>query len=148
MGYRTGAASGYAANAGVNHLQAILAAAAGGPGQALGGQVLGGNGTGYDYEDDCSDEYGDHDNEEEAYMGGYQQPRVVAPAVAPRPVNQKDLAQDKLYTSALEALAQLLPRPDHPDANIYDYLPHEALPSLLVASTLGDLLSELLRNDR
>lgn len=109
------------------------------------GQALGA-GTGYNYEDGYSDEY-DYDSEDEdAYMVGYQQPKV-APAVAPRPENKKDVAQDKLYTSALETLAQLLPRPDHPEASICDYLPHEALPSLLLASTLGDLLSELLRND-
>lgn len=55
--------------------------------------------------------------------------------------------QDKIFTSALKILAQLLPKPDHPDAGMCDFLPHEALPALLVASTVPDLLSALLRND-
>lgn len=130
-GYGSGAASSYAPNSGATHLQASLGAGVAGY---------------YDDDDEgFSDEYG-YDSEEE-YMGGYQAQPIVAPAVAARPQNPKDLAQDN-YTSALKILAQLLPRPDHPDANIYDYLPHEALPSLLIASTLGDLLSQLLRNDR
>ena len=58
-----------------------------------------------------------------------------------------DLALDPLFLAALTHLSALLPKPDSPTAKIYDYLPDASLAPLLDASTLPDLLAQLLRDD-
>ncbi|GAA5844601.1 hypothetical protein JCM11251_002239 [Rhodosporidiobolus azoricus] len=58
-----------------------------------------------------------------------------------------DDTQDKLYLRLLTLLRPLLPHPDAPTAQIYDFLPHPTFSALLALSTLPDLLATLLRND-
>ncbi|GAA5952038.1 hypothetical protein JCM10213_005346 [Rhodosporidiobolus nylandii] len=70
-----------------------------------------------------------------------------ARADATPPVNAHDASQDQLYLRALTLLRPLLPSPDAPTAQIYDFLPHPSLAALLELSTLPDLLALLLRND-
>ena len=94
--------------------------------------------------------YSDEDDEDMYGMPyGYHPPPQVAAAVTPPEpkINVKDAEQDLVYLAALRLISLLLPHPDLPDAQIYDYLPHPSLAPLLVVSTLADLLTDLLRND-
>jgi baculoviral IAP repeat-containing protein 6 len=72
--------------------------------------------------------------------------RSAQPVVA-QPENSHDVAQDKLYLSALNLVSSLLPHPNSPTASVFDYIPHSTLASLIELSTLPDLLATLLRND-
>lgn len=106
-----------------------------------GGQMLGGGG--YDDDDEM-----DYDSEDDyGYFQPQPQRKPGQPPVAAPYENKKDVAEDKLFTVALKSLTQLLPRPNADDAGVFDYLPHETLGALLSTSTLGDLLSNFLRND-
>ncbi|BGP43102.1 hypothetical protein JCM10449v2_007126 [Rhodotorula kratochvilovae] len=71
----------------------------------------------------------------------------AAEAAAANPSNAHDLAQDALFLPALRHLASVLPAPDAPTAQMYDFLPSPSLAALLALSTLPDLLATLLRND-
>lgn len=98
------------------------------------------------------DFYSDEDDEDgDGYGFHYPYPPLprVSAAVAPSEpkINEKDLKQDLINLAALRLISLLLPHPDSPDAQVYDYLPHPSLAPLLVVSTLGDLLTDLLRND-
>ncbi|GAA5879634.1 hypothetical protein JCM1840_000594 [Sporobolomyces johnsonii] len=113
------------------------------------------NGTGYAFEDDYDslDEEGGmysdmDDGDPEGFAYHLAHCAAAAPAAPPKKVeNQHEMAQDKLYLSALKILAPLLPQPDSPAATMYDFVPHSTLPALLSVSTLPDLLANLLRND-
>ncbi|BGP27322.1 hypothetical protein JCM10295v2_006290 [Rhodotorula toruloides] len=58
-----------------------------------------------------------------------------------------DLARDRLYLVAFQILSSLLPSPDSPTPETYDFLPSPLLSALVELSTLPDVLTQLLRND-
>ncbi|GAA5917479.1 hypothetical protein JCM6882_004895 [Rhodosporidiobolus microsporus] len=99
---------------------------------------------------------GEMDGEEDPYAG-FAEWRAARKAEReknkpkPAPEAEKppshDDKQDKLYLRFLTLLRPLLPSPDAPTAQIYDFLPHPTFAALLSLSTLPDLLATLLRND-
>ncbi|GEM12832.1 baculoviral IAP repeat-containing protein 6 [Rhodotorula toruloides] len=57
------------------------------------------------------------------------------------------MARDRLYLVAFQILSSLLPSPDSPTPETYDFLPSPLLSALVELSTLPDVLTQLLRND-
>lgn len=50
-------------------------------------------------------------------------------------------------TTALRLVDRFLPHPDAPEARTFDWIPHASLSSLVLVSSLPELLERLLRND-
>ncbi|GAA5854336.1 hypothetical protein JCM9279_004724 [Rhodotorula babjevae] len=157
--------------------KAVAAAAPSGSGAGTGygsGTTFGagvGAGTGYSVDEYGEDGYGDDDywmdeveapefedhEAEDAFWDKQQEEHDkkveekraarAAELAAKQALPANDLALDPLFLAALTHLSALLPQPDSPTAKIYDYLPDASLAPLLEASTLPDLLAQLLRND-
>ncbi|GAA5912884.1 hypothetical protein JCM8208_002072 [Rhodotorula glutinis] len=135
-----------------------------GSGSTFGGGA--GAGTGYSMDDEYDDDsyWMDHveapefdddeaedewwEKQQEEHDKKVEEMRAARAAKLAKPaVPGTDLALDPLFLAAFKHLSALLPKPDSPTAKIYDYLPDASLAPLLEASTLPDLLAQLLRND-
>ncbi|KAK4700304.1 hypothetical protein P7C70_g5944, partial [Phenoliferia sp. Uapishka_3] len=100
-----------------------------------------------DYYDDFMDEYGYPPPPHPSKANGKAKVAVEPPAAPLAPSHAKDLAEDKLFHTALTLISKLLPHPDSSEASVFDYLPHASLAPMLTLSSLQDLLATLLRND-